>query len=108
METGNYIKVLKKKSREAISVAFRQSLMLYLYKNGVGVTKIASFFGMDRRTIYHHIYHAMELLDCNDELLCKADEERKMHKITIKPIYMAGEIITHHAGYKLEIDNTLY
>lgn len=108
METKQYIEVLKRQSKEPISVAMRQAICYYLYAENIPCSIIASVLGRSRRLIYMYIYRARDLMEVGDSMMLEAIEERKRHSISIRPFTIDGAVITRHAGYKMIIDNIIY
>lgn len=108
METKQYIEVLKCKTKSSISVAMRQALCYYLYKENIPCSIIAGIMGRTRRLIYMYVYQARDLLEVGDKMMKAAVEEREKHSIAIRPYTIDGDIITKHAGYKMIIDNVVY
>lgn len=108
METKQYIEVLKKQTKEPISVAMRQAVCYYLYRENIPCSIIASVLGRSRRLIYMYIYRARDLMEVGDSMMLAAVDERKKHHISIRPYTIDGGVITRHAGYKMIIDNIIY
>lgn len=108
METEQYIKCFRTKSRESHIVAMRQALCYYLYKEGgVPCTIIANVMGMARWNIYLSIYKMRDLLEIGDDLAKKAYDEVALHSIRIVPATVDGKILTRRIGYKMIIDNII-
>lgn len=108
METKQYIEVLKKRTKEPISVAMRQAICYYLYSENIPCHIIAEVMGCTRRLVYMSIYRVRDLLEVGDGVMKAAVAERKEHGIIIRPYTIDGTIITRHAGYKMIIDNIIY
>jgi hypothetical protein len=91
-----------------MSVALRQALCYYLYKENIPCSIMAKVLGISRRLTYMHIYRVRDLLEVNDSVINFALDETKNHSITIRPCTIDGGIITRHVGYKMIIDNVVY
>lgn len=105
METKQLIERLRDKRRSTVSVAYRQALCYYLYKNNIPCTIIAEVLGRTKRYIYMAIYHTQDYLEVGDKTATKCLEDIKNHSIRIVPITAEGVLLSRHIGYKMIIDN---
>lgn len=107
METEQYIKCFRTKSRESHIVAMRQALCYYLYKEDIPCTIISKVMGNARWNIYLSIYKMRDLLEVGDKMAKRAYDEISLHSIRIVPATVDGKIMTRKIGYKLIIDNII-
>ena len=108
METAQFIKTLKTKTKQPVFVAFRQVLCHYLYSNGVSPRIICKLLGYSEMSIYKNIYSARDLLEVNDEIITKAYDELNNHNIAVRPCMINEGVLSQFAGYKMIIDNIIY
>ena len=108
MESKEFIKKLKNRSRVPSLIALRQALCYYLWKNNIPCTLIGKLIGFTRRNVYLSVYHVQDSLEVGDKVLKEALQEVKQHEIQIKPYTVDGNIMSKHAGYKMVIDNIMY
>lgn len=108
METKEYIKLLKDKTKREEAVAFRQAMCWYLYSEQVPVSIIANVLHCKRRQVYRRMYSCRDLLETKDKLMLQVLEETKNHKMVVKPLNIEANICTFHRGYNLIIDNVIY
>jgi len=108
METKEFIKKLKDRSRVPSIIALRQALCYHLWKNNIPCTLIGKLLGYTRRNVYISCYHVQDCLEVNDKTLRSAIEEVRQHDIQIKPYTIDGNIMSKHAGYRMIIDNIIY
>jgi hypothetical protein len=108
MESKEFIKKLKDRSRVPSIIALRQALCYYLWKNNIPCMLIGQMIGYTRRNVYISVYHVQDCLEVSDKTMQNAYEEVMKHEIQIKPYTIDGKIMSRHAGYKMIIDNIIY
>ena len=108
MNTIQYIKTLKTKTKQPVFVAFRQVLCHHLYSNGVSPRIICKLLGYSEMSVYKSIYRARDLLHVNDEIIKQAYDELNNHKIAVIPCMVNEGVLSKFAGYKMIIDNIIY
>jgi len=108
MESKEFIKKLKDRSRVPSIIALRQALCYYLWKENIPCTLIGKLIGFTRRNVYLSVYHVQDSLEVGDAVLKEALNEVKSHRIQIRPFTIENNLISKHAGYKMIIDNIMY
>lgn len=109
METKQYIKILKEKTRKPISVAMRGAVIYFLRNHNIPFPIIAECIGCKRRNCYAQYYQTRDLLESGDKIMKQAYEELEQHKIRVRPCVIdADNIFSQHAGYSMIIDNVIY
>lgn len=107
METKDFIRVIRGKSKEASNAAMRQALCYYLSKEEVPCIVIRDVLHCTRANVYNSIKQAKDMLEVGDKIMQAAYEEVTSHKIRIVSCTAEVNILSRFIGYKIVIDNVI-
>lgn len=109
METNQYIKVLKAKTRRPVNVAMRGAVISLLKSHNIPIKIIAECLGYTKRHCYAQYYQTRNLMESGDKIVKSAFAELEQHSVKVQPYVINGDdIFSQHGGYKLIIDNVIY